>query len=107
MSVKLGFGCGSNGLGEEGKINSAIGCIPYTDVSETAQFLIRWSLGVGGGLALFLVALSGIRIATTKGDEKRLQDARDMLSSAIAGIVLIVLSIFVIRFITETLLQLF
>ena len=44
---------------------------------------------------------------TTRGDPKRLQDARDTLSAAIAGLVLIVLSVFLVRFLTETLLQLF
>lgn len=88
-------------------INSAIGCIPITDINLTTQFFLRWALGVGGGIALFLIAISAIRIMTTKGDPKRLQDARDTLSSAIAGLVLIVLSIFLVRFLAETLLQLF
>ncbi|OGM32703.1 hypothetical protein A2803_01460 [Candidatus Woesebacteria bacterium RIFCSPHIGHO2_01_FULL_44_21] len=88
-------------------INSAIGCIPITNINLTTQFFLRWALGVGGGIALFLIAISGIRIMTTRGDPKRLQDARDTLSAAIAGLVLIVLSVFLVRFLTETLLQLF
>lgn len=88
-------------------VNSAIGCIPFKDASITTQFFIKWALGVGGGIGLFFIALSGIRIATTKGDPKRLQDARDSLTAAVVGIALIVLSIFLVRFISQTLLQLF
>jgi hypothetical protein len=88
-------------------INTAIGCIPIEKIELTTEFFLKWSLGVGGGIALFLIALSGIKIMTTQGDPKRLQDARDMLSSAIAGLVLILLSIFLIRFISEELLKLF
>ena len=97
--------CAVNGTGIG--INSAIGCIPIEDVNETTAFFVRWALGIGGGIALFLIATSAIKIMTTKGDPKRLQDARDTLSSAIAGIVLIVLSVFFIRFLSETLLGLF
>jgi len=102
-SYKVGQGCEQ----QQGYVNSAIGCIPYVDINATAQFLVRWALGVGGGIALFLISISAIKIMTVRGDQKRLQDARDTLSAAVAGIVLIVLSIFVIRFLTETLLNLF
>jgi hypothetical protein len=95
--------CGEDHVG----INSAIGCIPFDDVNLTTQFFLRWALGVGGGIALFLIAVSGIKIMTVKDDPKRLQDARDTLSAAIAGIVLIILSVFLVRFLTETLLNLF
>lgn len=90
-----------------GSVNTAIGCIPYDDINNTTAFFLRWALGVGGGIALFLIAVSGIRIMTTKGDPKRLQDARDTLTAAIVGIVMIVLSVFLVRFMSETLLSLF
>lgn len=88
-------------------IESAIGCIPIESVDQTTEFFIRWSLGVAGGLGLFLIASSAIKIMTTKGDPKRLQDARDTLSSAIAGLVLLVLSLYIVRFIAQELLNLF
>ncbi len=90
-----------------GFVNSAIGCIPYDDLNATTAFFIRWALGIGGGIALFLISTSAIKIMTTKGDLKRVQDARDTLTAAIAGLVLILLSTFLVRFLTTTLLQLF
>ena len=90
-----------------GFINSAIGCIPYEDINVTTAFFIRWALGIGGGIALFLISTSAIKIMTTKGDPKKAQDARDTLTAAIAGLVLILLSPFLVRFLTSTLLQLF
>lgn len=95
--------CGDQGKG----IRSAIGCIPITDINKTTAFFLRWALGVGGGIALFLISISAIKIMTVRGDPKRVQDARDTLTAAIAGIVLIALSVFLVRFLTETLLQLF
>lgn len=97
-------------LCEQGRgigIESAIGCIPFETPESTTAFFIRWSLGVGGGIALFLIALSGIKIATTKGDPKRLQEARDTLTASITGLVLILLSVYLVRFLSETLLSIF
>jgi len=88
-------------------VDTAIGCIPITDINATTAFFLRWALGIGGGIALFLISVSAIKIMTTRGDPKRVQDARDTLSAAIAGIVIIVLSVFLVRFLTETLLRLF
>lgn len=93
--------------GGKGFVSSAIGCIPYLNPSMTTQFFLRWSLGVGGGVALFLIAVSAVKIMTVKGDVRRLQDAKDTLSSATAGLVLILLSVFLLRFISEQLIQLF
>ncbi len=90
-----------------GWIDTAIGCVPFQSVESFTQFMIRWSLGVAGGIALFLISISAVKIMTTKGDPKRLQDARDTLSSAIAGLIMILLSIFIIRFVSEELLNLF
>lgn len=95
--------CGSRGKG----INSAIGCIPIEDINLTTEFFLRWALGVGGGIALFLISISAVKIMTTRGDPKRVQDARDTLTAAVAGLVLILLSVYLVRFMTETLLSLF
>lgn len=95
--------CGS---GRQG-IDTAIGCVPINDINTTTEFFLRWSLGVGGGISLFLISISAIKIMTTKGDPKRLQDARDTFSSAIAGLLLILLSVFVFRFISQNILELF
>lgn len=97
----VGLGC----IPVEGFVNSAIGCVPYMDVNQLTAFFIRWSLGVGGGIALFLISISAIKMMTTKGDPKRLQDARDSFSAGVAGIIFLLLSIFLIRFASETLLQ--
>lgn len=102
-SLVISTGC----KGGKGYVSSAIGCIPYLDSNALTSFFLKWSLGVGGGIALFLIVLSAIKIMATQGDPKKLQDARDSLSSAIAGLVLIILSVYVLRAISEALLTLF
>jgi len=97
------FGSGNDSAG----IDSAIGCIPFAKADYTTAFFLQWALGIGGGIALFLISISAIKIMTIRGDPKRLQDARDTLSSAIAGLIMIILSVFLIRFLTQTLLELF
>ena len=69
--------------------------------------MLRWALGVGGGIALFMISVSAIRIMTVRGDQRRLQDARETLTAAVMGLVLILLSVFLVRFLSQTLLSLF
>lgn len=93
--------------GGKGWADTAIGCIPYTNIDQTTQFFLRWALGIGGGIALFMISVSAIRIMTVRDDQKMLQDARDTLTAAVMGLVLIALSVFLVRFISQTLLSLF
>lgn len=102
MAGRVAVGCVRAGF-----IHSAIGCISFEDAGQTASFFLRWAIGVGGGIALFLIGVSAIKIMTVKGDEKRLQDARDTLTAAIAGLAMLILSVFILRTATETLLNLF
>lgn len=88
-------------------INTAIGCIDFSDTNALAKFFLGWALGISGGVALLLVGLASFRIATSQGDPKRLQGGQELLLSALGGLLLIVLSVFLLRFIGVDLLGLF
>jgi hypothetical protein len=80
-------------------INTALGCIPVSDESELAQFILRWALGFAGGIALLFISYAGFMLMSSKGDPKKTQGAQEMLTASIAGIVFIVLSVFILNFI--------
>lgn len=90
-----------------GTVDTAIGCIDFNDINKTAAFFLRWALGVAGGVALFLIALAGFRIATSQGNPQRLQGGQELLLSAIGGLLMIVLSVYLLRFIGVDLLGIF
>ncbi len=80
------------------QIRTALGCVP-TDASELVAWILRLSLGVGGGLALLLMSFAGIEIMTSQGDPEKLNEGKERFTSAIIGLVFVVLSVFLLRII--------
>lgn len=79
-------------------INTALGCIP-TDFTGGGFItaLLQLAIGVASGIALLLI-LYGIFIVTTStGIPDKLNAGRDIISSAIAGLIFIILSIFLLN----------
>jgi len=80
-----------------GKLNTAIGCIPI-NATDIASFFLSWGLGIGGGLAFLTILYAGFTIATSTGDPNRLQSGKDLLLAGIGGLLLLIFSIFILRF---------
>ncbi len=83
-------------------INTAIGCIPYGGANgeqALAAFLLKWGMGIGGGIATILIVVASFMISTSQGDPRRLQAGKELLTSAISGLVLLVFSAFILRLI--------
>ncbi len=90
----------SSQLCPDGKsISTGIGCIPINNFNALAGTLIRIAIGIGGGIAFVLIAYSGIIIANSTGDPKKLQSGQDLFSAAVSGLLLIIFSIFILRII--------
>lgn len=81
-----------------GFVCTGIGPIP-TDATGLANALLKIALGVAGGLAFLLIIYGGFRLALSQGDPKAIQEARDIITSAIVGLLLIILSTFILRLI--------
>lgn len=80
------------------EIRTGLGCIP-TDASAIVAWVLRFSLGIGGGAALLLMSFSGIQIMTSQGDPEKLNEGKERFTSALIGLVFIILSVFLLRII--------
>lgn len=96
-------GCSSGGQG----IDTAIGCIPVGDEQSLALFLLKWGMGIGGGIALIIIVISTYSIITSAGDPRKMQAGKETLTSAITGLILLVSSAFLLKFIGVDLLGIF
>ncbi|OGM32704.1 hypothetical protein A2803_01465 [Candidatus Woesebacteria bacterium RIFCSPHIGHO2_01_FULL_44_21] len=90
-----------------GTVSTAIGCVDFNDINQTGRFFLGWGLGIAGGVALLLISLAGFRIATSQGNPQRLQGGQELLLSAIGGLLMIILSVYLLRFIGVDLLGIF
>ena len=94
--VTGGVKCAEN----ENGINTAIGCIRVLDSPEAfLSDILKWAVGIGGGIAFLLILYAGFMIMTASGSPERLKAGQELLTSAISGLILLVLSIFVLKFI--------
>ena len=83
----------------KGSINTAIGCIPINNTDEFIGFVLRWAIGVGGGIAFLLIVFAGFQIMTSSGNPDRLKAGQELMTSAIAGLILLIFSVFILRII--------
>ncbi|RJR28635.1 hypothetical protein C4564_04725 [Candidatus Microgenomates bacterium] len=92
----------------EGKeaINTAIGCIPI-DQKGLTEFLLKWGVGIAGGISILMAVYAGIIIMTSDGDPKKLQGGKELLTASIAGAALVVFSAFILRILGVDILGLF
>jgi hypothetical protein len=94
-----GFGvqmCTPNGQDANSGIQTAIGCIP---TSTTGLFTTFFQLffGLAGGITLLMIIIGGLKILLSSGNPDRVREGQETITAAIAGLVLIILSIFLLR----------
>lgn len=77
-------------------IQTAIGCIPSSP-QGLVTVLFRFFIGIGGGIAFLLILYGAIRMMIARGDPKALEESKEIITSAIVGLLLIILSMFILR----------
>lgn len=80
-------------------VDTAIGCIPIQDTNSFMAWILGWAVGVGGGVAFLLITYSSFIIMTSQGDPARLKAGQELLTSAISGLIMLVFSVFILKFI--------
>jgi hypothetical protein len=82
------------------ELATAIGCLNIVGSQEALLgSLLKWGVGVGGGIAFLLILYAGFMIMSSSGDPERLKAGQELLTSAISGLVLLIFSVFVLNFI--------
>jgi len=79
-------------------IQTALGCIP-ADPRELVKWIFPYLLGLGGLSAFVLIVFSGIQILTSGGNPEKIQGAKETITSAVTGLLFIILSLFLLRLI--------
>lgn len=82
------------------QINTAIGCIS-TDF-ETGGFIgsiLTLAVGIGGGIALLLMLYGTFIVTTSAGIPDKLKQGREIITSAVVGLIFIILSLVLMQLI--------
>ncbi len=86
------------------KVNTALGCIPVK-ADKFVEWLLPYVFGIAGGIAFLIMVGGFIRMATSKGDPKAVQAAREMIGSAVTGLLVSVFALFILRLIAVDILH--
>lgn len=92
--------CNPSGGKADSGIETAIGCISVLDSPDVfLGAILKWAVGIGGGLAFILIVYAGFMIMSATGSPDRLKAGQELLTSALSGLILLVFSIFILKFI--------
>ena len=62
--------------------------------------IVNWALILSGTVALFLIILSGTKYIRSGGDQEKIKGARETLTYAVIGLIIILLSFAIINLIS-------
>lgn len=86
-------------------IVTAIGCLPY----HPFEFLRSFRgvlISMGGGIALLLMIIAAFFVLTSKGNSEQIQRGKEIFTSALIGLLILISSVFLLRLISVDLLDL-
>jgi hypothetical protein len=71
-----------------------------------AQRVLSLLLGLAGGILLAFLIISGYKLMTSQGNPDKIKEARESITSAVAGLLLIIFSLAILQLITVDILAL-
>ncbi len=86
-------------------INSAIGCIPTTNLNTFASWVLEKIVFIASGIAFLLLVFGAFQIITSSGDPKKTQAAKELITAAVSGLLFIILSVLLLKLIGVDILQ--
>ena len=84
---------------------TAIGCIDTTSTQGIVSKLMTIGMSIAGGIALLMILAAAFLFATSEGEPKRTSEAKEILTSAIIGLIFIIFSVTVLEFIGVNILK--
>jgi len=79
-----------------GYCQTAIGQIPL-DITAFIKKLFQVILSLSGGVALILIIYGGYRLSLSQGNPEKVQQAKEIITSAIVGLLFIILSVTILQ----------
>jgi hypothetical protein len=77
----------------------------YPKFEPTINKFITVSIGIGGIIAFILIVIGAFQIILSAGNPDRVKAGKEMITSAIAGLLLIIFSVFILKIIGYDILE--
>lgn len=93
--VPVIYAAGKDCDGNKG-VETAIGCI-HTDPAGLVRDILKFSVGIGGGIAFLLMLIGAFQMITSAGDPEALKAGQERFRDAIIGLLFIIFSVFLMK----------
>jgi len=87
------------------EINTALGCIPADTLNNFVAWFLSKLIFIASGVAFLLMAFGALKIITSAGSPESIQAGKELITSSLAGLVFIILSLFLLKLIGVDILQ--
>lgn len=85
-------------------VNTALG--PFDAEGSFIQRILNIGFGIAGGIAFLLILYGGFQIIISAGNPEKLNEGREIVTAAIVGLLFVLFSVFILRFIGVNVFQL-
>ncbi|HCS78618.1 TPA: hypothetical protein DIV55_02640 [Patescibacteria group bacterium] len=99
-NIDNGLGAGPPGKNPcaGGTCKTALGNLS-TDIGAFSTQFLSIAIGLAGGIALVLMVIGSVRVLMSSGDPKNVGAGRDMIIAAVAGLLFLIFSVLILKFI--------
>lgn len=91
---------------QKGEIWSAIGCLPTDFSALVNKYVFTTGVGLAGGIAFIYFLYGAFLILTSSGNAEKMEEAKQIITSSLAGLILIIFSVFLLKTIGVDILKL-
>ena len=77
---------------------TAVGCIP-SDPESVITTIITIGLAAGGGIVLIMILVGSFMLSVSQGDPNKTKEAKEIITSAIIGLLFVIFSVTILQFI--------
>jgi len=88
-------------------VETAIGPIDVSSPEAFVEAILELALGIGGGIAFLLIIFGAFQVLASGGKPEKIQAGKELITSAIAGLLLIIFSVFLLELIGVKILDIF
>lgn len=83
---------------------TAVGCIPSNPESVITT-IITIGLATGGGIVLIMILVGSFMLSVSQGDPNKTKEAKEIITSAIIGLLFVIFSVTILQFIGVSILR--
>lgn len=94
----------SSGNLKSGVSWTVLGCVPTTPSGFT-QTVLRFVSAIAGGISFIVFLYGSFKVLTSSGDPEQIASGKSLIASSIIAVLLIIFSVFILRFIGVELLK--